>query len=712
MTETASSTEQATADIPAPPVISDLDNPEYYINRELSHLQFNIRVLEQSLNEDYPLLERLRFLLIFSSNMDEFFEIRVSGLKQQIEFAREQVGLDGMQPAEVLKEISQLTHEHVSRQYAILNDIMLPALADQGIRFIRRNQLTEKQASWVKNFFFQQVMPIISPIGLDPAHPFPRLANKILNFIVELEGKDAFGRETGMAIIPAPRSLPRIVRLPDNLCEKGGENYLFLSSIIHQHAEDLFPGMTIKGCYQFRITRNSDLSLDDEVDDLASALQGELLARRYGDAVRLEVADNCPRHLADFLLRQFALTESELYEVNGPVNLTRLMDVCNTPTHSDLQFRPFSPGFPKGLPIGLPKNSDRLFDVIQQEDILLMHPFQTFTPVVDLLRQAAKDPHVLAIKQTLYRTGANSEMVDALVEAARHGKEVTVVVEIRARFDEEENLKLARRLQEAGAIVVYGVVGYKTHTKLMLIVRREGRRIVRYAHLGTGNYHAVNARLYTDYSLMTCDKDLTNDVHKVFQQLTGMGKAVRVKKLFHAPFTLKKNLIDLINREAENAREGRPARIILKANALTEANVIKALYKASQAGVKVDLVIRGICSLRPGIEGLSDNIRVRSIVGRFLEHTRVYFFQNDAEPKVFCSSADLMIRNLDHRVEACFPIENPKLATRIKKELDLYLTDNTGSWKLLPDGSYEQNRPVRNQKPRNAQQALLETLAS
>lgn len=712
MAETVGSTEQVAAGTPVPSAISDLDSPEYYINRELSHLQFNIRVLDQALNESYPLLERLRFLLIFSSNMDEFFEIRVAGLRQQIEFAREQVGLDGMQPAEVLKEISQLTHEHVSRQYAILNDIMLPALAEQGIRFIRRSQMTEKQASWVKNFFFQQVMPIISPIGLDPAHPFPRLANKILNFIVELEGKDAFGRETGMAIIPAPRSLPRVVRMPDNLCEEGGENYLFLSSIIHQHAEDLFPGMTIKGCYQFRITRNSDLSLDDEADDLASALQGELLARRYGDAVRLEVVDNCPRYLANFLLRQFALTERELYEVNGPVNLTRLLDICNIPVRSDLRFRSFSPGLPRELPKGLLKNSDRLFDIIQQEDILLMHPFQTFTPVVDLLRQAAKDPYVLAIKQTLYRTGANSEMVDALVEAARHGKEVTVVVEIRARFDEEENLKLARRLQEAGAIVVYGVVGYKTHTKLMLIVRREERRVVRYAHLGTGNYHAVNARLYTDYSLMTCDKDLTNDVHKVFQQLTGMGKAVRVKKLFHAPFTLKKSLIELISREAENASEGRPARIILKANALTEANVIKALYKASQAGVKIDLVIRGICSLRPGIEGLSNNIRVRSIVGRFLEHTRVYFFQNDAESRVFCSSADLMVRNLDHRVEACFPIENPRLVTRIKKELELYLTDNTGSWQLLPDGSYEQNRPVRNQKPRNVQQVLLETLAS
>lgn len=708
MTETTRSTEQATADIPAPPLISDLNNRKYYINRELSHLQFNIRVLEQALNEDYPLLERLRYLLIFSSNTDEFFEIRVSGLKQQIEFAREQVGLDGIRPTEVLKEISRLTHEHVARQYTIFNDIMLPALEEQGIHFIRRHRITEKQTLWVKNFFFQQVMPIISPIGLDPAHPFPRLANKILNFIVELEGKDAFGRETGMAIIPAPRSLPRIVCIPDNLCEKKGESYMFLSSIIHQHAEDLFPGMTIKGCYQFRITRNSDLSLDDEVDDLALALQGELLTRRYGDAVRLEVADHCPQHLADFLLRQFALTEDELYKVAGPVDLTRLMDVCSLPNHGDLQFKPFTPSLPKGLP----KNSARRFDAIQKEDVLLLHPFQTFTPVVDLLRQSAKDPQVLAIKQTLYRTEANSEIVDALVDAARHGKEVTVVVEIRARFDEEENLKLARRLQESGAIIVYGVVGYKTHTKLMLIVRREGRHIVRYAHLGTGNYHAVNARLYTDYSLITCDKDLTNDVHKIFQQLTGMGKVVRVKKLFHAPFTLKKNLIDLINREAEHAREGRMAGIILKANALTEVNVIKALYKASQAGVKIDLVIRGICSLRPGIEGLSDNIRVRSIVGRFLEHARVYFFQNDTEPKVFCSSADLMIRNLDHRVEACFPIENQKLAARVKKELGLYLTDNTGSWQLLSDGSYEKNRPIRNQKPRNAQQTLLETLAN
>ena len=552
-------------------------------------------------------------------------------------------------------------------------------------------------------------MPVVSPIGLDPAHPFPRLANKILNFIVELDGKDAFGRETGMAIIPAPRSLPRFVRLPQHVCPDGGDHFLFLSSIIHQHAEDLFPGMNVKGCYQFRLTRNSDLSLeDDDVEDLATALQGELLSRRYGDAVRLEVVDNCPRYLSDFLLNQFGLTEEERYEINGPVNLTRLFDVCDIENHTEKQFTPFTPGYPKGLPT----KSDRLLDTIAKGDVLLMHPFQSFTPVVDLLRQSAKDPQVLAIKQTLYRTGSRSQMVDALVEAARHGKEVTVVVEIRARFDEEENLKLARRLQEAGAIVVYGVVGYKTHSKLMLIVRREGRKVVRYAHLGTGNYHAKNARLYTDYSLLTCDPDLTSDVHKVFQQLTGMGKAMRVKKLLHAPFTLKKGLLERISHEAERAKNDEKAHIIIKVNSVTEPMMIKALYKASQAGVKIDMVVRGICCLRPGIEGLSENIRVFSIVGRFLEHTRVFYFYNGGEEQVLCASADLMIRNLDKRVETCFPVENPKLVIRIRKELESYLSDNTRSWTLKSDGTYDRKRPVRNQKERNAQQFLLENLSN
>ncbi|MCL6271283.1 polyphosphate kinase 1 [Sansalvadorimonas sp. 2012CJ34-2] len=691
------------------PLLTDYNNPEYYINRELSHLNFNIRVLDQALNDEHPLLERLRFLLIFSSNMDEFFEIRVAGLKQQIEFAREQVGLDGMPPSEVLKEISRLTHQQVERQYNILNEVLFPALREQGIHFVRRSELTDAQRSWIRTYFFQEVMPIVSPIGLDPAHPFPRLANKILNFIVELDGKDAFGRETGMAIIPAPRSLPRLVRLPPHICPDGGDHFLFLSSIIHQHAEDLFPGMIVKGCYQFRLTRNSDLSLeDDDVEDLATALQGELLSRRYGDAVRLEVVDNCPRYLSEFLLNQFGLTEDERYEINGPVNLTRLFDVCDIENHEEKQFTPFTPGYPKGLPT----KSDRLLDTIAKGDVLLMHPFQSFTPVVDLLRQSAKDPQVLAIKQTLYRTGSRSQMVDALVEAARHGKEVTVVVEIRARFDEEENLKLARRLQEAGAIVVYGVVGYKTHSKLMLIVRREGRKIVRYAHLGTGNYHAKNARLYTDYSLLTCDPDLTSDVHKVFQQLTGMGKAMRVKKLLHAPFTLKKGLIERINHEAERAKNGEKAHIIIKVNSVTEPVMIKALYKASQAGVKIDMVVRGICCLRPGIVGLSENIRVFSIVGRFLEHTRVFYFYNGGDEQVLCASADLMIRNLDKRVETCFPVENPKLVIRIRRELESYLSDNTRSWTLLPDGTYDRKHPVRNQKERNAQQFLLETLSN
>ncbi|MGI0119465.1 polyphosphate kinase 1 [Zooshikella sp. RANM57] len=698
--------EAANETVEEPSKITDLSNPDYYINRELSHLEFNARVLEQSLNESYPLLERLRFLLIFGSNMDEFFEIRVAGLKQQINFAREKSGLDGKQPQQVLTEIAQKTHELVNKQYQILNDVLLPKLEEQNICFLRRTQFTPKQAEWIKDYFYQQILPVISPIGLDPAHPFPRLANKILNFIVSLEGKDAFGRETGMAIIPAPRSLPRLIKLPEDL-SNGKECYVFLSSMIHSHVEDLFPGMTVKGCYQFRLTRNSDLTLDsEEVEDLARALQGELWSRRYGDAVRLEVVANCPQPLINFLLKQFNLTEQELYQVDGPVNLGRLMSVCNSEDHSSLQYEPFSPGFPKALV----KNED-LLGAIKKNDILLLHPFESFTPVVDVLRQAAKDPSVLAIKQTLYRTGANSEIVSAMVDAARNGKEVVAVIEIRARFDEEDNLQLASRLQEAGAVIVYGVVGYKTHAKMALIIRREGKTMQRYVHLGTGNYHAVNARIYTDYSFLTCNKVLTEDVHQLFQQLTGMGKAVQVKKLLHAPFTLKKTILELIYNEAHNAKEGKPAKIIIKVNSMTEAKVIKALYRAAQAGVEIDLIVRGTCCLRPGIKGLSENIRVRSIVGRFLEHTRVYYFCNDNNPRVFCSSADCMERNLDRRVETAFPVENPKLALRIKKELDIYLSDNCMSWELQTDGGYIQNHPPEGETERNAQLILLEKLA-
>lgn len=692
--------------VPLEPAPS-LDSPELYIHRELSQLQFNIRVLEQALDESYPLLERLKYLLIFSSNLDEFFEIRVAGLKQQIAFARELTGADGLQPHQVLTRISEIAHQQVQRQYAILNDILLPELARQKIRFIRRRQWTYKQTLWVRRFFRAEIAPIISPIGLDPTHPFPLLVNKSLNFIVELEGVDAFGRDSGLAIIPAPRSLPRLIRIPDELCD-GGDNFVFLSSMIHAHADDLFPGMKVRGCYQFRLTRNADLDVDpDEVDDLARALRGELLSRRYGDAVRLEVADNCPKPLSDFLLRQFGLGESELYEVNGPVNLTRLFSITGLDNHPELQFPPFIPGIPKML-----TNPDNLYPAIRKQDILLLHPYESFSPVVDMLRQAAQDPNVLAIKQTLYRTGANSEIVNSLVDAARNGKEVTVVIELRARFDEESNLQLASRLQQAGAVVIYGVVGFKTHAKMMLILRREDRELRRYVHLGTGNYHAGNARLYTDYSLLTSDLAMTEDVHKLFNQLIGMGKAQRMKKLLQAPFTLKRKLLELINRETLAAQAGKPAHIIAKANALTDVKVIKALYKASQAGVKVELIIRGMCCLRPGIAGVSHNISVRSIIGRFLEHSRVYYFLNGGEEQVWLSSADMMERNLDNRVESCFPLEGKKLISRARQELLLHLSDNTQAWILQPDGSYLRSSPTGNQNPRSVQSTLLEKLAS
>ncbi|WP_420094958.1 polyphosphate kinase 1 [Denitrificimonas caeni] len=688
----------------APP---NLDDSSLYLHRELSQLQFNIRVLEQALDASTPLLERLKFLLIFSSNLDEFFEIRVAGLKEQITFAREQADADGLQPHQALARIAEVVHEQVDRQYQILNDILLPELAKQDIRFVRRRKWTSQIQAWVKAYFEEEIAPIITPIGLDPTHPFPLLVNKSLNFIVELEGVDAFGRDSGLAILPAPRLLPRIIQIPEDVGGPG-VNYVFLSSMIHAHADDLFHGMSVRGCYQFRLTRNADLSVDAEgVEDLARALRGELYSRRFGNAVRLEVADTCPAHLVDFLLNQFGLAPAELYQVNGPVNLTRLFSVTHLASHPHLQFPAFTPAIPKAL-----QNSENIFQAISKQDILLYHPFESFTPVIDLLRHAAKDPYVLAIKQTLYRAGANSEIVDALVDAARNGKEVTVVIELRARFDEESNLALASRLQAAGAVVIYGVVGFKTHAKIASILRRENGNFVRYAHLGTGNYHAGNARLYTDYSLLTANPELCADVSKLFSQLIGMGKTLRMKKLFHAPFTLRKTLLDLIAREASNADAGQPARIIIKVNALTDARMIKALYKASQAGVEIDLIVRGMCCLRPGIAGVSHNIQVRSIIGQFLEHSRVFYFLNSgADEQLLLSSADWMERNLDKRIETCFPLEGKKMLARVKKELLTYLKDNTHAWLLQSDGSYQQLQPTAEQQDCHAQAQLLEQLS-
>ncbi|QJD29810.1 polyphosphate kinase 1 [Methylococcus geothermalis] len=680
-----------------------LDDSRCFLNRELSLLEFNRRVLDQAKDPRTPLLERLNFLSISCSNMDEFFEIRVAGLLQKSELGAAQTDPDSMMPQEVLSAISERVHELVAEQYRVLNQELLPALEAEGIRFIRRSDWTDAQHKWLRRYFEEELAPILSPIGLDPTHPFPRPLNKALNFIISLAGKDAFGRNIHLAILQAPRALPRIIQLPKSTTGGRPHDFVFLSSIIHAFVDDLFHGMKVKGCYQFRVTRNSDLFLDEEeIDDLLQAVEGELASRNYGDEVRLEVADNCPDAVIEFLLSQFGLGEDRLYRVDGPVNLSRTREIYDLVDRPDLKYPPFTPGWPAQL-----TGHQDFFEVLRRQDILLHHPYESFIPVIDLIRQAADDPQVVAIKQTLYRTGPDSPIVDALARAARAGKEVTVVVELLARFDERANISLATRLQEAGVQVVYGIVGYKTHAKILLILRREGRTLRYYTHLGTGNYHPRTARLYTDYSLMTSDKALGEDVQRVFVQLTSLGKMGKLHKLLQSPFTLHKTLIRKIEREIEHVREGRPARIVIKINSLVEPKLIRALYRASSAGVPVRLIVRGICCLRPGIPGVSENIEVRSIVGRFLEHSRVYCFENGGEPEVYAASADFMARNMFRRVETCFPIENKKLAERIRNDLELYLKDDCQAWQLRSDGSYER---VHDTRHCDAQAELLEAL--
>ncbi len=687
---------------------TDLKQPELYNNRLISLLEFNRRVLEQAKDPSVPLLERLKFLCILSTNMDEFFEIRLAGVKQRAELGSVQTEADGRSPQEVLRATGTVAHEIVHEQYRVLNEQLIPALAEQSIHFVRRQEWSEAQRAWLRHYFETELLPILSPLGLDPAHPFPKVLNKSLNFIVSLEGKDAFGRNSGYAIVQAPRALPRVIQLPAAEIDGGGpHDFVFLSSIIHAFVNDLFPGMTVRGCYQFRVTRNGDLFVDEEeVDDLMRALEGELPQRRYGQGVRLEVAANCPDAMADFLLEEFELGRDDLYQVDGPVNLNRLMAVYDLVDRTDLKYPSFTPGLPAELGTGTD-----LFKAIRRRDILLHHPFQSFLPVVDLIRQAAQDPNVLAIKQTLYRTGPDSAIVDNLVRAARAGKEVTVVVELRARFDEQDNIRLANRLQEAGAHVVYGVVGYKTHGKMALIVRREGGRLCNYVHLGTGNYHSRTARLYTDYGLLTADRRLGEDVRSLFLQLTSLGRSKELHRLLQAPFTLHEGVLARIEREAEHAAAGRGGRIIAKLNALTEPRAIQALYRASQAGVAIDLIVRGMCVLRPGLPGVSENIRVRSIVGRFLEHTRVFYFENAGAPEMYAASADWMDRNFFRRVEAAFPIDDPEARERIGKDLGYYLADTRQAWLLQADGSYVRAQPEGDEAPFSAQQALLAHLA-
>jgi polyphosphate kinase len=685
---------------------ANLGLPDYYVNRELAQLEFNARVLHQARDERVPLLERLKFLCISSTNLDEFFEIRVSGLKQRLEVSSAPVGPDNLSPAEVLQRIAERTTELVAEQYRVLNQDLIPALRQQGVRFVRRDQWTPEQRRWLEQYFQAEVEPVLSPTTLDPTRPIPRILNKSLNFIVNLHGRDAFGRPCRRAIVQAPRSLPRLIQLPAELNGGGETAFVFLSSIIHAFVDELFAGMAIDGCYQFRVTRNSDLYIDDEeVDDLMRALEGELFESGYGAAVRLELAHDCPDELADYLLEHFHLGVGDLYEVDGPVNLNRLLAVYDLIERPDLKYPAFTPGIPKQLVQSNP------FEAISKCDILLHHPYESFAPVLDFITKAATDPNVLAIKQTLYRTTPDSPIVERLVSAARSGKEVTVMIELRARFDEAANIELANKLQEAGAHVVYGVVGFKTHCKMLLVVRREAGRLKRYVHLSTGNYHPKTARAYTDYGLFSADERLTKDIHEVFMQITSLTKTAPLNLLHQSPFSLHDGLLRLIKRETSRASSGGAGHIVAKINALVEPETIRALYEASMSGVHIDLIVRGMCCLRPGIPGLSENIRVRSIIGRFLEHSRCYCFHNNGNEEIYCASADWMDRNFFRRIEIMYPINDPAIKLRLIGDLDTYLADNTHAWELLADGHYRLLEPAEGDVPVSAQSAFLSQLA-
>lgn len=686
-----------------------LDTPSvtshaHYLSRYASLLEFNHRVLCQALDEDMPLMERLKFLCISSSNLDEFFEVRIAALKHALSLPTTPK-IDQLTPQEILEQLAPITHSFVKEQYRVLNEAILPELAKQDIIFLRRGEWLPEEESWLRHYFIQELLPILTPIALDPAHPFPRILNKSLNFIVALKGKDAFGRDIELAIVQAPRALPRLIPIPKEISARAC-GYVFLSSVIHAFIDELFPGMKVTGCYQFRVTRNSDLFIDEEeAEDLLHALQGELRTRHYGASVRLEVVDDCPRDLINYLLDEFDLKEADLYLVNGPVNLGRLLAIYDL-DRPELKFPVFAP---KPLEQWLGRQD--WFALIRAQDILLHHPYQYFTPVIELLKQAAQDPQVLAIKQTLYRTGPNSPIVDALMKAARNGKEVSVVVELRARFDEEANINLANRLQEVGAHVSYGVVGYKAHAKMLLIVRREENQLRRYVHMSTGNYHPKTATLYEDYGLFTAHPEFGEDVHRIFLQLTSLGKVSRLHRILQAPFSLHGELLKKIAREIQHATQGKPSGIFIKVNSLVEEELINALYAASQAGVVIKLIVRGMCSLRPGVAGLSESIEVISIVGRFLEHSRVFHFVNGGHDEIYLGSADCMERNLLHRVEILFPILDHRIKERILRELGYYLTDNTRAWRLQPDGCYLKLQPSTPEGTRFCvQQALFTAL--
>ncbi|MBQ9600659.1 MAG: polyphosphate kinase 1 [Neisseriaceae bacterium] len=676
---------------------------ERILCREMSFLAFNRRVMAQAEDVNVPLLERLRFICIVSSNLDEFFEVRMASLMREARVNPNQIFDSGLTPKETIARVSQEAHRLIDEQYRLLNDVLLPELENENIVFLRRDVWTLAQRTWIEEYFKRELLPILTPIGLDLSHPFPRISNKSLNFIVQLEGVDAFGRDSGLAIVQAPRILPRLVKLPEEVSD-GKEAFVFLSSILHEFIYKLFLGMKVVGCHQFRLTRDSDLSVvETATDNLRAAVQSELRDREYGDGVRLEVAQNCPEPIYQFLMKKFGLVEHQLYRVNGPVNLVRLISMPDKVERPDLKFPPYQPSTPKHL-----LNADSILDEIAKQDILLHHPYQSFDSVVRFIQEAAQDAAVVAIKMTIYRTGADSALVAALLAAVQAGKQVTVVVELMARFDEANNVNWATKLENAGAHVVYGVFGYKVHAKMAMVIRRENGSLKAYAHLGTGNYHQGTSRLYTDFGLFTADKEVVRDVNFLFMEITGMGEASRLKKLYQSPFTLHKMLIESIEREAEHARAGKPAKILAKMNALVEVSTIEALYAASQAGVKIDLIVRGMCALRPQVAGLSENIRVRSIIGRLLEHSRVFYFYNDGVENVYISSADWMRRNLFGRIETCTPVLNEALKQRVIREgLTLALQDNEKAWQMNSDGTYQRIRASENEPTIGLQSLLL-----
>jgi len=663
-------------------------DPKNFINRELSWLEFNRRVLEEAQDPTQPLIERVKFLTIFSSNLDEFFEIRVAGIKQQIESETSDVGPDGLSPTETFNSIRRVVSEMVATQYALWNNELLPQLAENGIRVREVSQLSAKRAAWAHRYFQQEVFPMLTPLAVDASHPFPQLLNKSHNLFVRAKAQR--GGEPLHAIVQVPRVVPRLIAMPRGKEADEPWDYIYLASLIKQHISELFPGLILEGVHPFRVTRNSDLYIDEEeAENLLRTIEQELRRSSRGDAVRLEVEADCPRDFRDLLLEFFDLTEADVYKADGPLSMTHLMPLITNDAFANLKDRPFQPGRDPALP----PHAD-IFEVLRRQDVLLHHPYDSFDPIVDLIEEAAQDPQVLALKITLYRTSGDSPIVEALIEAANAGKQVTAIVELRARFDEAVNIQWARRLEEAGAHVIYGVVGLKTHCKALLIVRRDADRLRHYVHLGTGNYHPRTARIYTDFSFLTTEPQLTDEVATVFNTLTGLSGYPGLKKLMVAPFDLKQRLIGLIQRERDHALAGKPARIIAKLNSLVDQEIIEKLYEASCADVTIDLIVRGICCLRPKIPDLSENIRVISIVGRFLEHSRIYYFSNDGQPDLFLSSADWMPRNFLRRVELAFPVENPALRDNLINEvLPRFLNDRVKSRELQPDGSYRRLKP-------------------